>query len=82
MDAIRWLKAHAGRQVIDLLAGFDHRRIAIDGEAAVLISYSSTTSPDRAVLAVFHPAAATYREAPEAIQTLVAGLSWTATDDT
>ncbi len=77
MDDIRWLEAQADRQTIDELVGCDHRRIAVDGEDAVLISYSSTTSPDRGVLAVFHPAARHYPAVPAEIQELVARLSWT-----
>ena len=79
MSDIRWIGAHAERAVLEQLVAFDHQSIEIAGETAVLISYTTTTSPDRGVIAVFHDAAGRYPSVPRWVQDIVDRLEWSET---
>ena len=76
MKKIRWFAADPGRDLQERLAGYDHHRVEINGDTAVLITYITMNDPQRGLLAVTHPAADKHPEVPRWVKDAVARLTW------
>lgn len=76
MNDIRWLESHPNGKLLARLLRFDHHRIEIDGEPAVLMTYVNKDHWEGGLLAVVHPAADRYPAVPARVRDAMAKLDW------
>jgi len=75
--AVHWYETRIEPAVACRLDGFDHYRIELGHEVAVLITYlGGGDGRRRSVYAVAHPASAQFPAAPPWLCELVRGLHW------
>ncbi len=76
MDLIRWFETPIDASTSARIHAYDHYRIMVGDESAVLITFLGTSGKRQRLLAVTHPAARLHPDPPEWVTELIADLPW------
>ncbi len=76
MDLIRWFETPIDTSISARVDAYDHYRIMIGEESAVLITFLGDSQRQQRLLAVTHPAARLHPDPPDWVIELIADLPW------